>query len=132
MMKQSSENHLHTWWRTLRGKEFLQNAIVHWLIIAIFFLVLVHSAVIVYFLRPTDSALILHYNVYFGVDLIGAWWHVYALPLGGFLLFLLNTILAYWFFAFRERIISYILLLAALFVQMSLLVASSTIIFINY
>jgi len=98
MMKQSSENHLHTWWRTLRGKEFLQNAIVHWLIIAIFFLVLVHSAVIVYFLRPTDSALILHYNVYFGVDLIGAWWHVYALPLGGFLLFLLNTILAYWFF----------------------------------
>ncbi|MEK7131265.1 MAG: hypothetical protein AAB797_00835 [Patescibacteria group bacterium] len=34
----------------------------------------------------------LHYNIIFGVDLVGDWWKIYFIPLAGILVILLNYI----------------------------------------
>ncbi len=36
----------------------------------------------------------LHYNIYFGVDYLGAWQYVFALPAFATVVFILNTILS--------------------------------------
>ena len=48
--------------------------------------------------RSTDQ-IFLHYNVVFGIDLIGAWWKILYLPLAGLLVIILNTLLAWYFYA---------------------------------
>lgn len=41
-------------------------------------------------LTPTDDSMVLHYSVYFGIDLVGPWYQIYSLPLIGTFLWLLN------------------------------------------
>lgn len=84
------------------------------------------------FVRPPGYNIILHYNVYFGVDMMGDWRFVFVLPAIGLLLFFINNFLAAHFFANKERIASYVLLLAAFMIQISLLIASVSVIIINY
>lgn len=112
--------------------DFFKNSIVHWILIAAIFLNLINWALILVYIRPVDFPIILHYNVYLGVDLIGGWWQVYLLPSIGVIILLGNTLLAFWLFVQQERIASYILLLAALIIQFSLIIASASIIAINY
>ncbi|MDP1619865.1 MAG: hypothetical protein Q8M12_02610 [bacterium] len=83
-------------------------------------------------IQPVAFPIILHYNVYFGVDLVGGYRQVYILPLIGFILFLINSSLSIYFYGQKERIASYILLIAVLMIQLSLVVASTSIILINY
>lgn len=33
-----------------------------------------------YFIRPSTDTLILRYNAFFGVDILGTWWQVYLVP----------------------------------------------------
>lgn len=35
---------------------------------------------VAYFIRPSTDTLILRYNAFFGVDILGAWWQVYLVP----------------------------------------------------
>src|SRR3989344_4976835 len=65
-------SHMHA------ARTFFHNAIVHWLLIGTFFLNIALWCFVAYFIRPGKIPIILHYNVYFGVDLVGAWWHAYA------------------------------------------------------
>ncbi len=85
-----------------------------------------------FFIKPINFPIILHYNVYFGVDIIGNWWQVYFLPAMGAAFFAINMILAYVFFQSRERIASYLLLLTSFILQVGNIIASSGVIFINY
>ena len=41
-------------------------------------------------IRADAGQIFLHYNIIFGVDLVGDWWKVYYLPLAGILVVLLN------------------------------------------
>lgn len=84
------------------------------------------------FMRVGNPAAILHYNVYFGVDVIGNWWQSYLNPLMGFLIMIVNFVLALAFYNLKERIASYILLLANLIVQFGLVITSVTVALINY
>lgn len=81
-------------------------------------------------LRSLGDLVPLHYNVYFGIDLVGKWYKIFIIPLAGFIIFLINLIL-YCTLYLKEKMIKYFLGIAGLFSQIVLLIASFTIILIN-
>lgn len=85
-----------------------------------------------YFIRPTETLLVLHYNVYFGVDVLGAWWQLYILPVLGSVFLLGHLFLAQYFYVHTERIAAYLLLLTAGLLNFCILIACVGITFINY
>lgn len=111
---------------------FFKNRLVLWMISLSLICNLINWAILWYFIKPVDSSIILHYNVYFGVDMTGDWKGAFILPAIGLIIFLTNLILAHYFFQKLERIASHILLMASLMAQLSLLIASLSIILINY
>lgn len=113
-------------------QEFFKNSIVFWLIASNLTLNFANWIILWVFIKPVDSLIILHYNVYFGVDMMGNWKSVFFLPGIGLLLFFINFFLAFYFYKKLERIACHILFMASLMIQLSLLIASSSIILINY
>lgn len=113
-------------------KEFYKSEFVLWLLLFTFILNAVNWVAPFFFIRPIDRDIILHYNVYFGVDNVGNGKLFFVFPFIGFFLFLLNYFLADFFYRHKERIAAYILLIAAFLVQIALLIASLSIIIINY
>lgn len=114
------------------GREFFKNRIVLWTVIASLAVNLVNWIVLAVFIRPVDYSIILHYNVYFGVDMTGSWKSVFFLPGIGLLLFLVNFFLAFYFYRRLERMACHILLMAGLMVQLSIMIADISVILINY
>lgn len=111
---------------------FFRNEIVQFLLSIASFLVLVNFLLISYFIHPSRSLLVLHYNVYFGVDLQGMWWQFYLLPVMGLFFFLIHSSFAYFFYKNRERIATYILLFFSVLLSFGLIIAVASIILINY
>lgn len=72
----------------------------------------------------------LHYNIYFGIDLLGFWYQIYLLPGLGLLFFLINFVLAGLFYS-KEKIISYFLIGGSTFSQIIFFLATIFIILIN-
>jgi len=114
------------------SQEFMKNSIIRWLLVGTVFLNAANWALLAIFIRPVNFNIILHYNVYFGVDLIGGWWQTYTLPSMGIVFLLINFFLALQFYRNKERIASYILLLASFMIQIGLIIASVGIVLINY
>ncbi|MBU2542597.1 hypothetical protein KJ785_03490 [Patescibacteria group bacterium] len=81
-------------------------------------------------IRPQDELIFLHYNILFGVDLIGPWWKVLYLPIVGLLIILINIFLGWTLFG-KDKFFAYILNFVAVFCQVFLLLASSLLIFLN-
>jgi hypothetical protein len=114
------------------GQEFWRSSLVHWLLIGTLFLDAVSWGLLIFYIRPIDLPIVLHYNVYLGVDVIGDWWQAYFLPVISNLFLLVNTILAYLFYQKKERLAAYIFLLASFFVEAGILIAISGLLIINY
>ena len=60
-------------------------------------------------IRPDAGQIFLHYNIIFGVDLVGDWWRIYYLPLAGVAVTLLNyffSLMLYSVDKFLARILS--------------------------
>ncbi len=112
--------------------DFFRNPIVFFLVVVILFLNVVSFVALSIFIEKTASPVILHYNVYFGVDLIGDWWQIYILPIMGIFFFLINFFLAGCFYRQGERIGAYCLMLASLFVEIGIIIAGASMILINY
>lgn len=115
-----------------QGVGFWDNILVRTLLLASLLALFGNVGLLAYFIRPSETPMILHYNVYFGVDLLGIWWQVYMLPFLGTLFFLGHFLLARRFYARSERIACYLMLLSAGMLAFGLLVASVSIAFINY
>ncbi len=81
-------------------------------------------------LREFGEVVPLHYNVYFGIDLIGKWYKIFTIPLAGFFIILINLIL-YSFIYLKEKIIKYFLGVATLISQILLLIAAFVMVLIN-
>jgi hypothetical protein len=79
----------------------------------------------------TDFPVIIHYNSYFGVDIFGAWWQVYILPLLSLFFLLIDLLLARKLYGLRERIASHMLLFAAFFAGLVSLIASLALATVN-
>ena len=135
-MKRPFALHRKLWERRVTeqraGIRFSQNILVRILAGCGLFLGIVSLGLFLYFIRPTDALLILHYNIYFGVDLLGLWWQVYLLPGLCVALFVGHFFLARYFYYRGERIAAYIFLLGFLLLAVSLLIASIGIVYINY
>ena len=112
--------------------EYFKNKTNDWLLILSIFANIVNWGILAVFIRPTANKIILHYNVYFGVDATGSWKAVFILPAIGVVLLLVNFFLSLHFYRNKEKVAGYILLVAALMIQFSLLIASLSVIIINY
>lgn len=118
--------------RKFFAKEYFENLIVLWLLgIGLFVNLAIWTALVI-FIKPVDFPIILHYNVYFGVDMIGNWKEIFSLPSIGLFLLILNSFLALFFYEKKEKIASYILLIASVMVQINLAIAITSLILINY
>ena len=113
-------------------QEYFHSSLVQWVVIGALVLNGAIWAMIAFFIRPVDFPIILHYNVYFGVDVIGAWWQVYFLPVIGLIVLLVNSTLGYLFYGQKERIVAHLLMLATFIVQIVITVAVASVLLINY
>lgn len=118
--------------RSFFAQEYFKSHIVRWLLLLIGVANLANWAALNIFIQPVDLPIILHYNVYFGVDMLGDWKNLFLLPAVGLILFFINFFLSLYFYRRKERIASYLLLIATLMIQLSLIVASASAIIINY
>ena len=80
-------------------------------------------------LMKTDI-ITLHYNIYFGGDYIGDSGKIFSLPILGFMIFLINTILAF-FLYIRAKILSYYLAIISLICQIILFFCEYLILLFN-
>jgi hypothetical protein len=76
------------------------------------------------------SIIPLHYNIYFGIDLIGLPLRIFILPLFGFLVGLLNFVLSYIFYI-KEKLLSYFFVISTILIEIFLIIASFFVILIN-
>lgn len=118
--------------RPFFADEYFKSAIAIWLIILSLAVNLIEWIILKIFVRPVDFPIIIHYNVFFGVDMMGDYKLLFILPLIGFALFLINFFLSVYFYRHKERIASYLLLMTALMIQLSLFVSTLSAIIINY
>ncbi len=118
--------------RSFFHQAYFKSHIVVWLLILSLTANIIDWLILKIWIKPVDFSIILHYNVYFGVDQIGNYRQVYLLPIIGLLLFAINLVLSMFFYEQKKRIASYILLMAILMIQLSLIVASMSQILINY
>ncbi|MBU4332127.1 hypothetical protein KKD19_01270 [Patescibacteria group bacterium] len=103
---------------------FFKNKLIVWLgIFALLFNILIWIFII-WRLSAGEELIPLHYNIYFGVDLIGQKNWLFELPLIGLFILAINFLLARVVYN-EEKIVSYILSIASLIAQLVLLVAVS-------
>jgi hypothetical protein len=81
-------------------------------------------------LRPDLITIPLHYNVFFGIDLIGKWQQAFWLPVAGIIILIFNFILAWLFFS-KKVLTSYFLCGSMLLIQIILFISGILIILIN-
>ena len=103
---------------------FLINLAGSVLLNAIFF------ALIFLKIKPSADPITLHYNIYFGPDLIGGWREAYIRPVFGLCLILANFGAAWYFFG-RQKILSYALAVITTLLEVFLLIGGLTFILIN-
>ncbi len=79
---------------------------------------------------PREDHIFLHYNVLFGVDLIGPWQHMLYLPGLGLLILLVNALVG-WLFFRDDKFVSTIFNGISLICQLVILVVAQLIILLN-
>lgn len=113
-------------------QEYFRNIIVIWLLILNLVANLANWIILKLLIQSVNFPIILHYNVYFGVDLRGNYRQIFVIPIIGLFLFSVNFILAKYVYTKGERIACYLLLMATLMMQVNLIIYSLSIILINY
>jgi len=113
-------------------KQFFKNNLLVTIFGLSFFVSLINFGLLFFFVRQLNNLVILHYNVYLGVDLMGDSKQIYLIPLVGFLFAVINLLLAIYFFSKKERMLSHILSLITLILQLGIAVASGALVLVNY
>ncbi|MFA6271490.1 MAG: hypothetical protein WC693_00085 [Patescibacteria group bacterium] len=81
-------------------------------------------------IKPSPDPVFLHYNIYFGIDLIGDWYRIYIIPLSGLLIILVNYFVGVIMYS-SKRILSYLIVIFTIPVNMFLALAAVLLAFIN-
>lgn len=111
-------------------KLFFSQRLVIWpLIISIAVNICMWGYILIVF-PPTAEIVFLHYNILFGVDLVGPWWRLLMTPILGLVILFVNLCIA-WVSYQYDRLIAVVLLSSALLMQVLLLLATYQIIFFN-
>ncbi len=113
-------------------KEFFKNKLLLILFISSILINILNFLFLFYFIKKLNNLIILHYNVYLGVDLMGEGTQVFLIPAVGLFFALTNLVLAIYFFSKKERMLSHILSLTTFIIQLGISVASGSLILVNY
>lgn len=114
------------------GFPFFGNPLVRALALSsLLVVILSFLAVAIFIVRGGSETIILHYNVYFGVDIVGAPWQAFFIPVAAMLFFSANLVLARRFYLARERVASHMLLFTSFFSALSGAIATGALSFIN-
>jgi len=112
--------------------QFFKNKLLLTLFGSSFLINILNFVALFYFIKKLNNLIILHYNVYLGVDLMGDSGQVFLIPAVGAFFALVNLCLAIYFFSKKERMLSHILSLTTFIVQLGISVASGSLILVNY
>ena len=82
--------------------------------------------------NQTES-IALHYNIYFGIDMIGSWYKILMIPLGGIIILIYNWIISYFIYKQNNEniFLGYLLNFSSLFIHIILIISSILILIIN-
>ena len=73
---------------------------------------------------PQDETIFLHYNIYYGVDLIGGWYQIYLyIPFIALIVFFINVFISYILYK-RDVKLTYLIQGLNVFLQVSILVST--------
>ncbi len=114
-----------------RVGDFFASELVLWLLVLNTVAIVAAIGLIVWRMWGVDYPVILHYNVFFGVDQMGNWrgaWRLIALGVG---IFALNTIIALSLYRQKERIAAYMILFGSLAVQAGVAIFMLAIVIVN-
>ncbi|MEK7680930.1 MAG: hypothetical protein AAB348_02710 [Patescibacteria group bacterium] len=81
-------------------------------------------------IRPDSGQIFLHYNIIFGVDLVGEWYKIFFLPIIGLGITLANYLLSIHFYS-SDKFLARILGIWCLLIQVLLVVGTSLLIRLN-
>ncbi|MDP3970306.1 MAG: hypothetical protein Q8P90_01265 [bacterium] len=104
-----------------------------WFLVGLCGSVIVNIAIwlmLYYYLPETENPVVLHYNIYFGIDLIGEWSKLFYIPASGLVILVVNTVFSI-LLTKKEKLLSSILEISSLLAQLALLGATVLIIFSN-
>lgn len=87
--------------------------------------------ILVFKLKRGELPIILHYNVYFGVDYLGRYSEAFAIPASGLIMLAANSILGNCLYK-KSKAISKILIFSSIIIQLLLLIAAITIAAFNF
>lgn len=111
---------------------FWNNSVVRWLVGAAIVFQAIALGVLGWLVHPRGMPVIIHYNAYFGVDLLGVWWQAYLLPVIGSVLVLGHIVMGWLLYAIGRRSFSYLFLLGATFISFVVVIGSAALAYINY
>lgn len=80
--------------------------------------------------KHSELPIILHYNLFFGVDYLGGYNEIYLIPLTGALIIVINLLLGYWLYE-KERLASYFLVFNIFLTQLFLFLAGYLLVKVN-
>ncbi|PIS42465.1 MAG: hypothetical protein COT24_03415 [Candidatus Kerfeldbacteria bacterium CG08_land_8_20_14_0_20_40_16] len=82
------------------------------------------------YIQPNNEPISLHYNIYFGIDLIGEWYKLYFIPLSGLIIILVNYLVSAIIYS-SKMVLAYLVIGVTAFVQILLGLAAILIILVN-
>ena len=84
-----------------------------------------------YFRIPIQvEPIVMRYNIYVGINLIGQWWQIYYLVLFGSGIIILNFVLAKYLFK-KDKLVAHFLSITALLCQIILLIYGGLMVIMN-
>lgn len=103
-------------------RNFFGKRTVFWSIIGTLSLNYYIWYIINYYIDFSKSSHVLHYNVYFGIDLLGSPLNLFFAPVIGLLVFLVNLIFSFYIYNPKKNslLLSYFLLYTSLFINLEL------------
>lgn len=117
---------------TTPSQAFLQNTSHRFSMGVSGLLALLSFAVLWQSIGSRDAVIVLHYNVYFGIDILGEWWQAYFISFTGAGIWAVHVFLAFRFFCLGKLALCRMALFSLLFLEGMVLIASIAIGLINY
>lgn len=98
------------------------------LISAILLCVIAAAAIVLYLPRQENA--VLHYNIYFGIDLLGDWYETLFIPVAGFFMIIINGVVGIFIWR-RDRVISYLFGIGSFLIAVIIATATGLLLYLN-
>jgi predicted ATPase len=114
-----------------RVGEFFASELVRWLLVFNLITIVATVGLIVWQMWGVSYPVILHYNVFFGIDKMGQWQGILNVLAIGAVIFVINTIAALSLYRKKERIAAYMVLFGSLTVQVGIAIFVISVLVVN-